>query len=453
MTDFKPWLLYAACALSCDAGQASAAAEQIAFPGAEGFGRFARGGRGGDVYHVVNLADDGSGSLREGLRTANGPRTIVFDTSGTIELKTPLRIDKSFLTIAGQTAPGDGICLKDQRLDIRGASHIIVRYLRVRLGDKNKPPAQSSDAMTTDDIDNVIFDHLSVSWGIDGNHDLRRGGNFTLQWSIYAEALNESLHEKGAHAMLASFRDLGGNISLHHNLFASSRDRHPTLASGSKTRPGVVVDFRNNVIYNLSGATNLGDAHINFINNHYSPGPNTPQNNQPIATKIGTEDQLKAFLSGNIFEGNPTFTNDNYLAITFERWMKGGYVHTSLERIRVNREFELGPARPSTDSAGEAFEQVLRKSGASRRRDAADVRLVNGLRDRTNHMINSQDEVGGWPVLHNAKALLDTDRDGMPDQWERRHGLDPDDPNDRNGDQNGDGFTNLEEYLNNLISL
>jgi hypothetical protein len=296
----------------------------------------------------------------------------------------------------------------------------------------------------------VIFDHLSVSWGIDGNHDLRRGGNFTLQWSIYAEALNESLHEKGAHAMLASFRDLTGSISLHHNLFASSRDRHPTLAGGSSTRPGVVVDFRNNLIYNLSGATNLGDAHINVINNDYRPGPNTSRQNHPIATKIGTDDQLKAFLTGNIFEGNRSFTTDNGLAITFDRWVTGGYKRTSLDRIRVDREFDIGAARPLTDSAGDAFERVLGDAGASRRRDAADERLVNGVLDRTNHLINSQDEVGGWPVLKSARAPVDTDRDGMPDEWERRHALNPNDPTDRNTDYSGDGLTNLEKYLNGL---
>jgi pectate lyase len=457
MIALKPWLLLAAHVASSAHGQGAAVevtaarsptGEQIAFPGAEGFGRFARGGRGGDVYHVINLNDDGAGSLRDGIHTAKGPRTIVFDVDGTIELKRPLRVDRSFLTIAGQTAPGDGICLKDQTFEIRQASHLIVRYLRVRLGDKNKPPHQDPDGMTTDDIENVIFDHLTVSWGIDGNHDLRRGGNFTLQWSIYAEALNESLHDKGAHAMLASFRDLTGSISLHHNLFASSRDRHPTLAGGSKTRPGLVVDFRNNVVYNLSGATNLGDAHINFINNDYRPGPNTPRNNHPIASKTETDDQLKAFLSGNVFESNPTFTNDNYLAITFDRWASGGYRRTSLERIRADREFDIDGARPRTDPAGDAFERVLRTAGASRRRDAADLRLVHGVRDRTNRLINSEDDVGGWPVLKSAPAPVDTDRDGMPDEWERRHGLNPNDPDDRNGDQNANGFTNLEEYLN-----
>jgi pectate lyase len=358
-------------------------------------------------------------------------------------------VNKSFLTIAGQTAPGDGICLKDWTFEIKKASHIIVRYIRVRLGDQHKPPGDP-DAITTNDLDHVIFDHITSSWGIDSNHDLRRGGNFTVQWSIYAEALNHSIHTKGTHAMLSSFRDLTGNISIHHNLFCSSRDRHPTLASGAKTRPGVIVDYRNNVVYNLSGATNLGDAHINFINNYYRPGPDTPKGNHPLATKIGTEDQLKAFVAGNVFEGNQAFTQDNYLAITFDRWAGGGYFRTSLQRIRAENEFDVDGARPRTQSASEALEQVLQYAGASLHRDAADERLVKGVRDRTHRLINSQDDVGGWPTLKSTKPPIDTDGDGMPDDWERSHGLNPNDPNDRNADRDGDGFTNLEEYLNSL---
>ncbi len=425
-----------------------AAREQIAFPGAEGFGRFARGGRGGDVYHVVNLNDGGAGSLREGIRTASGPRTIVFDVSGTIELKSPLHIDKSFLTIAGQSAPGDGICLKDQTFRIKQASHIIVRYIRIRLGDKNKPRPSGPDCMNTDDVDHVIFDHITASWGIDGNHDLRRGGNFTLQWSIYAEALNNSLHDKGEHAMLASFRDLTGSISLHHNLFASSRDRHPTLGGSPRTKPDAIADFRNNVVYNLSGATNLGNCRINAINNYYRPGPNTPPDRRPLATKTENVGALKVFLSGNVFENHSAFEKDNFAAIDFKRWTKGNYLQTSLDRIQVPTEFDVGSARPRTDTAAEAYERVLKSAGASRHRDAADERLVTGVRQRTNRLIDSQDEVGGWPVLRSEQAPTDTDGDGMPDDWERRHGLDPTVPNDRNGDRDGDGFTNLEEYLN-----
>lgn len=422
----------------------------IAFPGAEGFGRFARGGRGGDVYHVTNLQDDGPGSLREGIRSASGPRTIVFDVSGTIALKSRLTVERSFLTIAGQTAPGDGICLKDHTFVIKKASHIIVRYLRIRLGDQNKPPDSGPDGMTTDDINHVIFDHLSVSWGIDGNHDLRRGGNFTLQWSIYAEALNLSLHKKGHHAMLASFRDLADGISIHHNLFASSRDRHPTIGGSTRTRPDALADFRNNVIYNLSGATNLGNCRINVINNYYRAGPNTPAGNHPLATKTENKDALKAFLSGNEFEGNPEFTRDNWAAVDFHRWSSGNYLATTMEQIRVDQEFETGTAKPQTSPPIEAFETILKKSGASRRRDSTDARIVEGVISRSNRLIDSQDEVGGWPDLKSEKAPQDTDQDGIPDEWEIRSGLNPDDPSDRNGDQNRNGFTNLEEYLNSL---
>lgn len=423
----------------------------IAFPGAEGAGRFARGGRGGDVYHVLNLNDSGPDSLREGVLSASGPRTIVFDISGTIELKSPLTIKKSFLTIAGQSAPGDGICLKDQTFGIQGASHIIVRYLRIRLGDQNKSEKSGGiDGMTTNDVDHVIFDHLTSTWGIDGNHDLRRGGHFTLQWSIYAEALNHSLHSKGGHAMLASFRDLTDNISLHHNLFASSRERHPTLGGSPRTRPEAVADFRNNVVYNLSGATNFGNCRINAINNFYRSGPNTPAGNHPLATKTENKDALKVFLKGNVFEDTPEFTRDNWLAVDVDRWKTKNYLAVSIPRIRVDNEFSVGNAVPETDAADVAFERVLKSAGASRRRDAADLRLVDGVIQRTNHLIDSQSEVGGWPILKSEPAPQDTDRDGMPDDWETQHGLDPNDPADRNGVKGSPGYTNLEVYLNSL---
>lgn len=426
--------------------------DQLAFPGAEGFGRFAKGGRGGDVYHVTTLADDGPGSLREGLRTAKGPRTIVFDISGTIELKKPLAVDKSFLTIAGQSAPGDGICIKDQTFQIKNASHVIVRYLRFRLGDENKPRPSGPDCVNTTDVDHVIFDHLSVSWGIDGNHDLRRGGNFTLQWSIYAEALNESLHEKGSHAMLASFRDLTASISLHHNLFASSRERHPTLAGSPRTKPEAIVDFRDNVIYNVSGATNLGNCRINVIDNYYQPGPNTPRGAKPLATKTENAGALRAFLAGNVFVGNQAWTDDNYLAIDFMRWSKGGYLATSLAAIRADGPFDVGAACPANDTAEVAYGRVLDSAGASHPRDAADARIVEGIRAGTHRLIDSQSEVGGWPLLKPLPPSPDTDRDGMPDAWETAHGLDPKNAADGAKDRDGDGFTNLEEYLNGTVN-
>lgn len=431
-------------------GGSISADDQLAFPGAEGFGRFARGGRGGDVYHVTSLADDGPGSLRDAVNTAAGPRTIVFDVSGTIELKKPLVVEKSFLTFAGQTAPGDGICVKDQTFQIRNARHIIVRYMRFRLGDENKPRPSAPDCLNTNDVDHVIFDHLSVSWGIDGNHDLRRGGNFTLQWSIYAEALNDSLHEKGTHAMLASFRDLTASITLHHNLFASSRERHPTLAGSPRTRPEAIVDFRNNVVYNVSGATNLGNCRINVINNLYRPGPNTPAGARPLATKTENRGALRVFLSGNVFEGDVAATEDNARAIDFTRWSKGGYLATSLAEIRAESEFDVADAHPQTESAEAAFKLVLASSGASHPRDAADARLVAGISNRSHRLIDSQRQVGGWPVLKSLPTPPDTDGDGMPDEWEKAHRLDSTDRTDGARDANGDGYTNLEEYLNSL---
>ena len=446
-------LLFVAAAVAADAQPLSAVVKdpQLAFPGAEGFGRFARGGRGGDVYHVTTLADDGDGSLRNGIRTAEGPRTIVFDLSGTILLKSPLLIDKSFLTIAGQSAPGDGICLRDQTFRVKKASHIIVRYLRVRLGDQNKPRPTGPDCIDTTDIDHVIFDHLSAGWGIDGNHDLRRGGNFTLQWSIYAEALNHSIHDEGPHAMLGSFRDLTAGISLHHNLLASSRDRHPTLGGSPHTNPNAVADFRNNVIYNVAGATNLGNCKINVVNNYFRPGPDTPPNRLPLALKAENRGAPKVYLSGNLFEGTNKFDRDNILAVDFVRWAKGNYLTTNAAEVRQDADLlSLDADVPVTQSARDAYETVLAKSGASLARDAADIRLVKGVRDRTHRMIDSQEEVGGWPELKSKPAASDRDRDGMPDQWEKDHGLNPDDSSDGNRDRDNDGYTNLEEYLNGL---
>ncbi len=434
-----------------EAGEAPPPGANLAFPGAEGFGRLARGGRGGDVYHVTNLNDDGEGSLRSGIRQARGPRTIVFDVSGTIELRSPLVIDQSYLTIAGQSAPGMGICLKDQTFRIKNASHVIVRYLRVRLGDENKPRPSGPDCINTDDVDYVIFDHLTASWGIDGIHDLRRGGNVTLQWSIYAEALHDSIHEKGPHAMLASFRDLTGGVSLHHNLLASSRERHPTLGGSPRTDPNAVVDFRNNVVYNVRGATNLGNCRINVIANYYRPGPDTPPGSLPLATKTENPGACRAYLAENLFEGQPALTADNYAAIALDRWAQGNYLSVSLDQIRAPGEFEIGAARPRTDSAEDSYQRVSRAAGASLRRDAADERLVRGVEDRSHRMIDSQQAVGGWPALESQPPAWDTDRDGMPDAWERQSGLDPRNAEDRNGDRDQDGFTNLEEYLNGLV--
>ena len=252
--------------------------------------------------------------------------------------------------------------------------------------------------------------------------------------------------------MLGSFRDLTAGISLHHNLFASSRDRHPTLGGSPRTNPNAVADFRNNVIYNVEGATNLGNCKINVINNYFRPGPNTPANRLPLAIKAENRGATKVYLSGNLFEGTNKFDRDNILAVDFVRWAKGNYLTTTAAEVRQDTELSLDGDVPDTQSARDAYETVLAKSGASLVRDAADTRLVQGIRDRTHRMIDSQDEVGGWPELKTKSAPTDRDRDGMTDQWEMDRSLDPDDASDGNRDRDNDGYTNLEEYLNGLAS-
>lgn len=431
------------------------AAAPPAFPGAEGFGRMARGGRGGDVYHVTTLADAGPGSLREGIRSARGPRTVVFEVSGEIQLRSALLVDKPFLTIAGQTAPGDGITIRDFSVQMKNTHDVIVRFVRFRLGDENKGPDAkgADDTLTTDDVDRVILDHCSLSWAVDGTHDLRRGGNFTLQWCIVSEALNRSLHNKGAHAMAASYRDLTGNITLHHNLIATCRDRHPSLGS-AKAPPRHIVDFRNNLVYNWTspGTTNFADHFVNCINNVWRPGPTSDLAKLPIAMKGSLPDLAKGYMSGNIFEQRDDLTRDNYASLDFKRWLKpyGKYEYAgTLADWKAAGPADLGDALPRTQPAAEAAELVLAHAGASLRRDAVDRRVVDDVRHGRGRVIDSQREVGGFPPLRSAPAPLDSDRDGMPDAWETAQGLDPRNPADRNGTDRH-GYTHLERYLHSL---
>jgi len=386
------------------------------------------------------------------IQTATGPRAIVFDISGTVLLKSELEIEKSYLTIAGQTAPGDGITLRDQTVSLKNCHDVIIRYIRFRLGDKNKEPG-GDDTLTTNDIDNVMLDHVSMSWAIDGTHDLRRGGNMTIQWCILSEALHDSIHTKGPHAMCASYREPSGPLTLHHNLFSTCRDRHPTLGSAKEGDPLTVVDFRNNVIYNWSATANFCDHFINAINNYWRPGPETDPQRLPIAVKGGLPHAARGFMSGNIFEGRDDWTRDNYAALDFERWLgpDSNYKYAGTLADWKAKPRDLGANAPVTVSAREAFEQVLAQVGASLQRDAVDERVVGHVRTHTGRLIDSQDEVGGWPALKSRPPLKDTDRDGMPDAWEAAHDLDPSDPADGPKDRNNDGYTNLEEFLNALL--
>lgn len=418
--------------------------QQLAFPGAEGAGRFALGGRGGQVLFVTNLDDSGPGSLRAAVE-AKGPRTILFRVSGTIKLLKPLVIREGRVTIAGQSAPGDGITLRDHMLQV-SADDVVVRYIRARLGDESRT---ESDALTITKGRRIILDHVSASWSVD--ETLSASANYanadqgfydvTVQWSIIAESLTRSLHAKGEHGYGSLIRGgRGARASFHHNLWAnhSARMPRPGNYSGPDVDPvGAFFDFRSNVFYNW-GRTRAGYnadkatlVRYNFVDNAYVAGP---QSQKPIA--FDESDTLaRAYFAGNSMNG----------AIPADPWSLVTGIQP--EGYRLTEPVDVAPVAP--DPAPSAYARVLAGAGASKVRDAVDARVVAGVRDRTGRQIDSQAEVGGWPELRSLPAPRDGDGDGMPDAWERTHGLDPDTA-DANGDRNRDGYTNIEEWLADL---
>ncbi|MDP5280569.1 pectate lyase [Sphingomonas sp. DG1-23] len=424
---------------------AALAAPQLAFPGAEGAGRFALGGRGGQVLFVTTLEDGGPGSLRAAIET-KGPRTILFRISGTIKLARPLAIREGRVTIAGQSAPGDGITLRDYMLQV-SADDVIIRYVRSRLGDESRT---ESDAVTITKGRRIILDHVSASWSVDetlsaaarygdpgqGFYDL------TVQWSIIAESLTRSLHAKGDHGYGSLIRGgRGARISFHHNLWAnhSARMPRPGNYDGPEVDPiGPLLDFRSNVFYNWGGsragynADKATLARYNFVDNAYVAGP---QSTRPIAFDESNI-LARAWFAGNSMNG--TIPADPWSLVT----------GVSPAGYRLAAPAEVAPV--ASDPAGRAYQRVLAGAGASRVRDAVDIRVIAGVRDRTGRQIDSQSEVGGWPELASLPAPPDRDKDGMPDAWERSHGLDPGRA-DGNGDRDGDGYTNLEAWLADLV--
>lgn len=428
-------------------------AQQLAFPTAEGFGAYSLGGRGGDVYHVTNLDDDGAGSLRYGIESASGPRTIVFDISGTIILEDRLTIGKSYLTIAGQTAPGDGICLRDYQFGIK-ANHVIVRYIRSRLGDQ---AGQESDAISITSGKNIILDHCSAGWSVDEVFSCSTGDpdkidNVTVQWCIISEGLMNSIHEKGAHSYGALIRGCyGAQYSYLHNLFAHNNSRNPRPGNYDENSHdldplGLQFDFRNNVMYNWGGNRPGYDAdsesvcRYNYVGNYGKPGPDSDRTG--YAYKAGSK-HFRAYYSGNYFFGKiPT---NQWSLVNFS-----GFSAAEIAAYKRPIPYSSGPVETLT--ALEAYSTVMAHVGTSLNRDAADIRVIDDVQNGTGSIIDSPSDVGGWPSLNTLPAPLDTDQDGMPDTWETDNGLNPNDPADRNDDKVGNGYTNLEEYLNELVS-
>lgn len=415
-----------------------------AFPGAMGGGMYTTGGRGGKVVKVTNLNDNGPGSFREATNT-KGRRTIVFDVSGTIEIYSELVIKSGDLTIAGQTAPGDGICIKGNEVKLE-ADNIIIRFIRFRPGDLLKA---EYDALTGFGNKNIIIDHCSMSWSTDETVSFYDNKNFTLQWCIVSESLNNSHHRKGAHGYGGIWG--GNNASFIFNLMAHHNSRNPRL-QGERYNPAEgseIVEIVNNIIYNWGEKAIYGgeEGSYNLVGNIFIPGP---------ATKHSVADEIldpyepygEFFLDGNVF------LHEN------EKWTDAGWENVKKpddqnEKIMAESEFSLLNNTLPVE-VKEAYNLILNFAGASLVRDAVDKRIVEDVQEGkyvygSNGIIDSQSDTGGWPFLNSFIAPVDTDGDGMPDEWELKHNLNPLDPADGNLFTLDSRYTNLEVYLNHIV--
>ena len=448
--------------------------ELPAFPGAEGYGRYVTGGRGGKTIHVTNLNDSGEGSLRWAVEQG-GARTIVFDVSGIIELKSRLSIKSGDVTIAGQTAPGDGICIKNYNVSI-DADNVIMRFIRCRMGDEAK---SEDDAMTARNRKGIIIDHCTMSWCTDECGSFYGNKNFTLQWCLLSESLSRSVHVKGNHGYGGIWG--GEGATFHHNMLAHHTSRTPRLCGSRYTgKPEEEkVDLFNNVIYNYGsdGAYAGEGGSYNFINNYYKPGPFS-----------ATKGSYKRLFTAYADDGK----NNNKAGVHGVFYFDGNYMDPTCSSLtdkqkealyKVNRDNAYGlvikkefapedevlsskifdiAERASLQPAKKAYKDVLEFAGASYRRDAVDQRIVEetkkgkytyeGSHGSTNGMIDQPKDVGGWPEYKTTTAPADTDGDGMPDEWEKKNGLNPNDPADGTVYGLSKEYTNLEVYMNSLVN-
>lgn len=489
MTTLKQIRTMLAAILLCLASITAAQDRTPAFPGAEGFGRYVTGGRGGNVYHVTSLADDGSeGTLRWALGKS-GAKTIVFDVSGTIHLQSALNISIGNVTIAGQTAPGDGICVADYPVAIK-ANNVIVRYMRFRLGNNNVlvNGADGWDAFGGFDQQDWMIDHCSVSWSIDECLSVLGNKNTTVQWCLVAQSLVNSGHSKGAHGYGGNWG--GSGASFHHNLIAHHGSRTPRLGPRPTTQLDERMDMRNNVIYNFGGNGCYGGEgmKVNIVNNYYKPGPGTPtdkkgyriagigiRTNSYVETYPDYAPALhlwgKYYVAGNYNSKYSNVNNDNWTYGIINQVdansCDGTFTAETKDSIKLSE--PIGFLLTTTHSAEDAYERVLDFAGACLNRDSFDALMVSDTRNGTatytgeglsKGFVNSQDDNkpadaddswSAWPILNSKDAPKDTDGDGMPDEWELANALDATDPND--GKTIGaDGYSNLENYLNSLVA-
>lgn len=455
-----------------------------AFPGAEGGGMYTTGGRGGSVYHVTSLEDSSNpayGTLRYGIEKAGRPLTIVFDVAGVIALEKQLTVANGKLTIAGQTAPGDGICLKNYTLRIN-ASDVIVRYLRCRMGDERKTEDDALNLYTgNNNIKDVIIDHCSLSWSTDECGSFYGVTNFTLQWCILSESLRISVHNKGKHGFGGLWG--GENATYHHNLLAHHDSRNPRLDHDYTSTLKGPVSLVNNVIYNWGDNSTYGGESANdngeyrkynILNNYYKPGPATATSkyrfidpwtkacsNCTGKTNSSTIVPGHYYMTGNVFHSRTDLSSDNWKGTT-----------ASDDVISVIKSDELfsysaNPTSVSMQSASAAFNSVTDYVGASLRRDKVDERIsretkegkstYTGSKGSTGGLIDTQSDVGGWPEYtagdEEIALITDTDGDGIPDWFEDACKLDKDKASDgayKTLDPKG-RYTNLEMFLHYLV--
>lgn len=416
-------------------------AQSLAFPSAEGSGKYTSGGRGGRVITVTNLNDSGEGSLRHAIEQ-KGSRIVVFAVDGTIALQSKLVILNDSITIAGQSAPGDGICLKGYPLYI-SANNVVIRYIRTRMGNLH---AIEDDAMGAMRVRDLMIDHCSVSWSVDECLSVYRSENVTVQWCMVTHSLSKSAHSKGAHGFGGIWG--GSRATFHHNLMAHHSSRNPRFASDGYAP----VDFRNNVVYNWGYKSAYGGGRqgkINFVANYYKPGPATSTDKRAWFLDPAEDGTGAYYMADNIMEGSPEVTADNWRG-----------VGNNNNRVRATDPFPFEPIQQ--DSPEVAYKKVLQYAGASHRRDAYDTRVIEEVRTGTvsggetygggnQGIIDSQNTVGGWPELKRGAYPADNDRDGMPDSWEIAHGLNPRNAADGPLFQIDANYTNVEVYLNSLV--
>lgn len=465
-----------------------------AFPGAEGFGMYTTGGRGGKVYHVTTLEDNGKTSLKGSLRWANaqaGPRIIVFDVSGTIFLKSALKINEN-TTIEGQTAPGDGICIADYPVTLN--SNTITRYLRFRLGNR-QVAHHEGDGLGGMDLHDVMVDHCSVSWSIDECLSVYGSKNLTVQWCLVGQSLKNAGHSKGAHGYGGNWG--GSGATYHHNLLAHHESRVPRLGPRPRTQTDERMDLRNNVFYNWAGNGCYGGEgmNVNIVNNYYKAGPATLKRSALIQRRIagigirtteythhGTTEANEwdkmwhvwgdFYVRGNVNSAHADVTKDNWTYGIYNQIDNSKVDNTYTQRTKdtICSTTPLAFYPVTTETAYEAYDKVLAYAGASLHRDAVDRLLADDVRNgtatytgkgngKTPGIINSQNDMKPtdagedwtpWPTLQQGLSPTDTDGDGMPDEWETANGCDP--TIDDAAMLVANGYANIENYANSVVA-